>query len=109
MINSYPGGVIFALLRLSHYFAFTLTPYHLILLSVTVLRRGLSRTLIFSRRKCKKIEPNQLNLLSSFNHFSGIIFMLKCTGGFQIKMDFKIELLSMKATVLEDTLVHPGH
>lgn len=109
MINSYPCGIIFALWSLSYYFAFTITPYHLILLSVTVLRRGLSRTLIFSRHKCKKIEPNQLNLLSILNHFSGTIFMLKCTGEVQIKMNFKIELLSMKATTLEDTLMHPGH
>ena len=94
------------LLSLSHYFVSIFTPYHLSLLSVRVLRCGLSRTLIFSRCKCKKIELNQLNLLSSFNHFSGNILMHKCMGGFQIKMDFKVELLYLKAMVSESTTEH---
>lgn len=72
-----------------------------------VLRRGLSRTLIFSRCECKKIEQNQLNLLSSINQFSGKLFMLKCMGGFHIKMDFKVELLSLKVVVSEGTIGHP--
>lgn len=60
---------IFALLGLSNYFAFISGLYYLILLSAISLRHELSKMLVFSGSTRKKIEPNQVNLLSNFNYW----------------------------------------